>query len=131
MRARREGFTLIELLIVLVLVAILATIGLSRFWQAKDRGLLATMKSDLRSLAVQQESYFGNNFSYAADIASLDSYFPSPGVLLTINYAGSDGWAVLASHGSVTDSQVCAYFYGEVPSGAGAPATDPGVVNCQ
>jgi type IV pilus assembly protein PilA len=50
----RRGFTLIELLITLVLVGILATISMKTFWQVKDRGLEATLKSDLKTLATHQ-----------------------------------------------------------------------------
>jgi prepilin-type N-terminal cleavage/methylation domain-containing protein len=48
---RRDGFTLIELLIVLVIIAILATIGVNRFWAAKDRSLQGVVQSDLRNMA--------------------------------------------------------------------------------
>jgi prepilin-type N-terminal cleavage/methylation domain-containing protein len=130
MQARRGGFTLIELLIVLVLVGILATIGLSRFWTAKDRALVATMKGDLRSLATQQEIYYERNFSYALDLAALEGFNLSPGIDLDITHADNAGWAGVATSPSVS-SGMCGFFFGTVPSGAGAPATDSGVVECQ
>lgn len=128
MRAQRPGFTLIELLIVLVLVAILATIGLSRFWVAKDRALVAAMMGDLRTLATQQEVYYERNFHYAGVVTDLVDYQVSPGIDLLITHAANDGWAATAVHPSVVGQ--CGYFYGTVPAGAGAPATEGGVVNC-
>jgi prepilin-type N-terminal cleavage/methylation domain-containing protein len=130
MRARRSGFTLIELLIVLVLLGILATVGLSRFWVAKDRALVAAMKGDLRTLASQQELYFEGSFRYASAVTDLHAFQLSPGVDINITYAENDGWGAIASHPSLA-TEVCAFFYGDVPVALVAPATTSGVINCQ
>ena len=61
-----DGFTLIELLITMVIIAILAMIGITVFWRAKDRGLEASLQSDLKTVAVQQEIYFGSRGTYAS-----------------------------------------------------------------
>lgn len=126
---RRSGFTLIELLIVLVLVAILATIGVNRFWAAKDRSLLAAMTADLRNMAAEQELYFEKNLAYASAVTDLVDFNPSPGVTITITYAMSDGWAANGVHGSLAGSQ-CGIFTGNAPVAAGAPATVLGVIAC-
>lgn len=129
MRRLRPGFTLIELLIVLVLVAILASIGLSRFWVAKDRALVSSMQGDLRTLALHQELYFDLNMSYAGALTDLSAFQPSPGIDVAITHAASSGWAAAASHPGIPQGQ-CAYFTGEVPAGAGDPASEPGMVYC-
>jgi prepilin-type N-terminal cleavage/methylation domain-containing protein len=128
MRAQRPGFTLIELLIVLVLVAILSTIGLSRFWVAKDRALISAMKGDLRTLATQQEVYYERHFHYAPTLGDLPDYQLSPSVEIVITHAANAGWGATAASPSV--SEQCGYFYGTVPTGAAPPATVSGVVLC-
>jgi prepilin-type N-terminal cleavage/methylation domain-containing protein len=129
MMPRRSGFTLIELLIVLVLVAILATIGVNRFWAAKDRSLLASMTSDLRNMAAEQEHYYDRNLVYAAVPTDLVDFHQSPGVTVAITYAQNDGWAANAVHVSLAGRQ-CGFFTGNAPAASGAPATVNGVINC-
>lgn len=126
---RRSGFTLIELLIVMVLVAILATIGVTRFWAAKDRSLLSTLQSDIRNMATEQEHYFDRNLIYASAVSDLVDFHPSPGVTLTVTHAQSDGWAVNATHVSLV-GRSCGYFSGNAPAATGAPATVNGVIAC-
>ena len=53
---RRSGFTLIELLITVVIIGILASIASPSFRSTKGRSYIAAMKSDLRNLAIAQES---------------------------------------------------------------------------
>ncbi len=126
----RRGFTLIELLIVLVLVAILATIGISRFWAARDRAFYSVMKGDLRNMAAEQEHYFNANYSYTNDPLLLAPDFnPSDGVTITVTYAASDGWAGNATHTSLPGVS-CGIFTGNAPAATGAPATANGVIEC-
>lgn len=126
---RKNGFTLIELLIVIVIVGLLATIATSFFWDAKNRALLSTMQSDLRTLAAYQEEHFPTAMSYAGDIAELVSYGSSPGVVIDITYGANDGWAAQATHASYT-GHTCGMFMGDAPPANGAPATIPGTVAC-
>ncbi|MGD8276571.1 MAG: type II secretion system protein [Gemmatimonadota bacterium] len=131
MKPWRRGFTLIELLMVLVIIAILVTIGLNRFWSVKDEGLLSTLRSDLRNLATAQEDYFAANYTYANAAADLDpvGFRPSPGVTININVVQQDGWAGDATHVSLGTRQ-CGIFTGNAPAAQGAPATVPGVIAC-
>jgi prepilin-type N-terminal cleavage/methylation domain-containing protein len=126
---RRDGFTLIEVLIVLVIIAILATIGVNRFWAAKDRSLQGVVQSDLRNMASAQEMYFEFNLSYASAVADLKNYAPSLGVTVNLTYAANDGWAANATHVSLGPTQ-CGYFTGNAPAAQGAPATVNGIINC-
>jgi prepilin-type N-terminal cleavage/methylation domain-containing protein len=125
----REGFTLIELLIVIVIVGILATIAIRVFWTAKDRGMESTLKSDLRTVAVHQETWYERNYSYADAVDSLVSFSTSPSVDVDIQYADSDGWAAVASSPSLMGTR-CGLWIGAVPSGLDSPATMPGRVQC-
>ncbi len=125
---QRKGFTLIELLTVMVIIALLATIAISVFWDAKDQALVRSMTSDLRNLAAQQESYFPGSFTYAAATTDILEFAESPQVDITITYASHNGWAAQAVHGSY--SGTCGIFVGDAPAANGAPATQPGVITC-
>ena len=126
--SRRPGFTLIELLIAMVIIGILATIASSFLWNAKDRALLRSMQTDLRNVAAHQEVYFPGAMSYAAAITDLTDFAHSPGVIVTITYAGPDGWAAQATHDSY--GATCGLFTGDAPAANGAPATIPGKIAC-
>ncbi|CAN5816632.1 N/A [soil metagenome] len=125
----QQGFTLIELLIVIVIIGILATIAMRVFWSAKDRGLEATLQSDLKTVAVHQETYYEENFTYSLDPDSLANFNTSPGVDLDITYAATDGWAGIVSSPSLANKR-CGLLIGAAPSGSAGPATIPGRLHC-
>ncbi|MFQ5530326.1 MAG: type IV pilin protein, partial [Gemmatimonadota bacterium] len=52
------GFTLIELLVVLTIIGVLAAAGTVGMSRSRAQGHVATMRADLRSIAVAQEVYF-------------------------------------------------------------------------
>jgi prepilin-type N-terminal cleavage/methylation domain-containing protein len=128
-RRTREGFTLIELMVTIVIVSILAMIGVSIFWRAKDRGLEASLQTDLRAAAVQQELYFESNQIYAANTASLSGFAPTPGVNIAFTYVATDGWAGIATHPSITGTR-CGLLIGSAPAGSADPANATGIVMC-
>lgn len=129
MTPRRDGFTLIELLVAMLLIAILATMGLTRFWSVKDRSLLTTMQSDLRNLATEQEAYFVKNYQYAGALSDMANYSNTPGVTITVTYSAQDGWAGNATHTNL-GLRSCGLFTGNAPPATGAPATVNGLVAC-
>jgi len=129
MMPRRDGFTLIELLVVIVVISVLATIGLNRFWSVKDRSLVSAMQTDLRNLASEQENYFTRNYTYASAVSALPDYRSSGGVVVTLTYTAQDGWAANTTHVSLVSRQ-CGIFTGNAPAAAGAPATANGVIHC-
>ena len=125
----RRGFTLIELLMVVVIIAILASIAIPKFASTKEKAYVSKMISDLRNLATAQEAYVSNNVGfYAGTIPAAGLvYNPSPGVAIVINEATAAGWAATASYPGLT-SRTCALFSGTATPPP--PAVTEGVIAC-
>ncbi|HMI55687.1 MAG TPA: prepilin-type N-terminal cleavage/methylation domain-containing protein, partial [Gemmatimonadaceae bacterium] len=70
MRTNRTGFTLIEVLVVLVVLAVLSGIAIAKFASTKESAYVASMKVDLRNLALYEQNYL---------IDSQGSYFSGNG----------------------------------------------------
>src|SRR6476619_7244595 len=62
--SNRRGFTLIELLIVVVIIGILAAIAIPKFQTTKGKANAASLRADLRNLAVAEEAYFFEQKAY-------------------------------------------------------------------
>ncbi len=119
-----RGFTLIELLIVVVIIGILATIAIPKFTNTKERAMLASMKSDLRNLATQQESYNVDWNAYTTSFPAAE-WRPTTGVTGPTIALTADGWTAIVGH--TTSTKTCALFMGGT---AQAPATVEGVPKC-
>lgn len=124
-----KGFTLIELLIVVVIIAILAAIAIPKFSATREKAYFEDMKSDLKTLASQQEIYYSDAYSYSNATTDL-SFTNSDGVNVTIA-ASSSGWSASATHAALGSSEGCAIFYGTAtaPTSPTTP-TQPGEVAC-
>jgi len=119
-----QGFTLVEVIIVLAIIGLLATIVIPKFASSKDKALVATMKSDLHTLLIQEESRKVDSGTYAASLPASE-WSPSTGVTgPTITLTG-DGWT--ASVGHVSSSRTCAIFVGTTSL---PPAIQEGVPTC-
>lgn len=122
---KRDGFTLVEILIVTVIIGILAGIAMMRWHDKKVDAFVATMKSDLRNVAVAQEAYYSDNQTYASDVGQL-AFRNSTNITVTVS-GTQVGWAASASH-PAANGRTCALFYGAVPPEA--PAVASGIVKC-
>lgn len=128
MTMNRYGFTLIEMIMVVVIVSLLTAVAIPRVQAARGNAFVAAMKSDLRNLAVEEESYLYDFRVYAGDAATLQArgHELSPGVTLLINEATPMGWSATVSH---TGTTIRCYLF----TGAAAPvgaATEDGDLRC-
>lgn len=97
---RRKGFTLIELLIVVVIIGILAAIAIPKFGSTKESAEIAKFKSDLRSLATAQETFYATSGSYGTALTDISTLFtPSAGVTIDLAAGSATGvqWVATAS----------------------------------
>jgi Tfp pilus assembly protein PilE len=92
--------TFVELLLVFTIIGLLTTIAMPRLKHVKDRALIATMKRDLRTFAMHQESHYYDRASYTDDVSALRAggYSTSPDVTISVNEATILGWSATAEH---------------------------------
>jgi type IV pilus assembly protein PilA len=104
-----QGFTLIELLVVMIIIGILAAIAIPVFLNQRKKAVDASMKSDLRTVAVEMETSFTDNNAYPA-VAT-----PATGGVATLTPAVGAATTVTLSNQNVVN--------GTVPARAGATGT--------
>lgn len=124
----RKGMTLIELILVFMIIGLLAAITVPRLGHMRDRALIATIKRDLRTFAMHQESRYYDRAAYTDDIGALSAagFSPSPGVSISVNEATILGWSATAEH--VQTLVACYLFVGDAaPLGS---ATVEGSLEC-
>jgi len=71
--AKKQGFTIVELMVVIVVIAILASITIVTYTGIQNRGHDTAVQSDLRHLASQLELYRSREGKYPAGSAELSS----------------------------------------------------------
>jgi type IV pilus assembly protein PilA len=65
-----KGFTLIELLVVIIIIGILSAIAIPVFLNQRKKAVDASIKSDLRTVAQEVESYYTDAQTYPATVAT-------------------------------------------------------------
>ena len=102
--------TFVELLLVFTIIGLLTSIAMPRLKHVKDRALIATMKRDLRTFAMHEESYYYDRASYTDDVAAMTAggFITSPDVVITVNEATILGWSATAEH---AQSLVACYLF--------------------
>jgi len=122
-----SGFTIVELIVVLTVISILALMASISVGSARQRAYVASMQSDLRSIAMAQEAYSEKMFAetgtatYAALLTDLGVTL-SDGVQLEMR-GDVNGWSARTTH-SGAPGRRCAMLRGSVsafaPAAAGA-----------
>jgi type IV pilus assembly protein PilA len=99
-----EGFTLLELIVVVAVLGILAAIAIQQFQLHRARAIDASMRSDLKNVALAMESYYGEFLAYPSTEAQIlmVGYRKTSGVTLSISVPTPSTFTVTASrpHGS-------------------------------
>ena len=124
-KRNQKGFTLVELLVVIAIIGILAAIAIPQYNQYRNRGYIASVKSDAKNLYTAVQAWIADNPGAAlvADSATAPGAYttytsanrPSPGNTVGVTAAGvvtaTNGTAATGAYsidatGVVTDSLV-------------------------
>ncbi len=115
-------------LIVLVGLVLVFALGTRELAAARRHSAQEMLRSELRRLALAQESFFYDHRVYAGDVPALAAagFRPSPGIRLLVHEATLSGWSASAWKPETGIS--CALFVrSAAPVGA---ARTPGEIRC-
>ncbi len=60
-KRNQKGFTLVELLVVIAIIGILAAIAIPQYNQYRNRGYIASLKSDAKNLYTATQAWIADN----------------------------------------------------------------------
>ncbi len=123
-----RGFTLVELMIVVVIIGILASIAMPKWQTTRGKAHTASLKSDLRNLAVAEEAFLYENQLYSNDTIALN-FSTSPAVALTFVSATGSGWSATTTHVNAAPV-TCGIYFGSAAPPIAATTTE-GQVACE
>jgi type IV pilus assembly protein PilA len=118
MDEKDKGFTLIELLVVIIIIGILAAIAIPVFLNQRKKAVDASMKSDLRTVATNLETYLTDNNGYPAALATLTDLKTSTGNTFTYKLnTAKDGYCVIADRASGAQPGTGKWLYDSTAGG--------------
>jgi type IV pilus assembly protein PilA len=96
-RAEDEnGFTLIELLVVILIIGVLAAIAIPAFLNQKGKAFDSNAKSDARTAATAEETYYTDNDGYSNTTSDITSIEPTLNQATPAVASGGEALAVEA-----------------------------------
>src|SRR5262245_62027339 len=123
-RFRRErGFTLIELVVVMSLIILLATIGLTAYTSSVRRGKEAVLREDLFRMRDAIDQYYADKGKYPADLTELVSAGYIRRVPEDLMTDKNDSWQVVPAEPDPSNPSSEPGIY-NVTSGSEATALD-------
>ncbi len=127
---REAGFTLIELLVVIIIIGILAAIAIPVFLNQRKKGVDASIKSDLRTVANEMESTYTDTQAYPLGTLVVGVKRSGGNILLAgptaVSAAGNDGFCVQGSNpksSAVGGAAGKFYWYDSLSGGLQTTAT--------
>jgi type IV pilus assembly protein PilA len=123
-KRNQKGFTLVELLVVVAIIGILAAIAIPQYNQYRNRGYIASVKSDAKNLYTATQAFIADNPGVAlsddssvngtayATYKSANRSSPgntcgvvgATGVVTATNATAASGSYIISNNGTVTDT---------------------------